>query len=105
AAWQRVGHPSNRGLPRGNRALHLFGFGYEAMRAGLPIRVAGVRLIGDREWFQAIETLRVLRFRQAGIDTDAFVEHEAFARVMFAAAVFEVFQNSAFELEYLSETF
>ena len=38
-----------------------------------------------------------------GVDANALVEHEALARVMLAAAIFEVFQNPAVQLENLLE--
>lgn len=60
--------------------------------------VAGVFLIGGGEWALAMVALGGIRFVQAGVDAGALVEHEALAVVVGVLAIFEVFQDAAFEL-------
>src|ERR1700720_2059892 len=73
------------------------------MRAGDGFYVARIFLFEHGEWSLTDEAERGSGFAQGGIERDAFVEHEAVAFEMFAAAFLEIAQNAAIELEDLGE--
>src|SRR5690242_14423436 len=87
-AGQGISYAFDRCFTSSDRALHPFGFRNETVWAGFSENVARIGLIGGGEWLQAIEALRVLGLSQTRINTDALIEHEAFARVMLAATIF-----------------
>jgi hypothetical protein len=73
------------------------------MRAGDGFHVARIFLFEEGEWSLTDETERGSGFAQGGVERDAFVEDEAVAFEMFAAAFLEITENAAIELEDLSE--
>ncbi len=73
------------------------------MRAGDGFHVARVFLFDRGEWSLTDEAERGSGFAQRGVERDAFVEDEAVAFEMFAAAFLEIAQNAAIELEHLRE--
>ena len=73
------------------------------MRAGDGFHVAWVFLFDRSEWSLTDEAERGSGFAQGGVERDAFVEDEAVAFEMFAAAFLEITENSAIELEDLGE--
>ena len=87
---------------RGRYAV-LDSFFFTAMRAGDGFHVARVFLFDCGEWSLTDEAERGAGFAQGCIQRDAFVEHEAVAFKMFAAAFLEIAENPAIELEDLRE--
>ena len=73
------------------------------MRAGDGFHVARIFLFGASEWSLTDKAKRGAGFAQGGIERDAFVEDEAVAFEMFAAAFLEIAENAAIELEDLGE--
>ena len=73
------------------------------MRAGDGFHVARIFLFEEGEWSLTDEAERGSGFAQGGVERDAFVEDEAVAFEMFAAAFLEVSENAAIELEDLGE--
>ncbi len=69
------------------------------MRAGDGHDVAGVFLFGHGQGSLTDETKCGAGFAQGGVDRDAFVENETVALKMLAAALLEISQNAAIELE------
>ena len=86
-----------------NRYAALDSFLFVAMRTGNGFHVARVFLFDRGEWSLTDEAERGSGFAQGGIERDAFVEDEAVAFEMFAAAFLEIAQNAAIELEDLRE--
>jgi hypothetical protein len=76
---------------------------FVAMRAGDGFRVARVFLFARGEGSLTDEAERGAGFAQGGIERDTFVEDEAVAFEMFAAAFLEIAQNAAIKLEHLRE--
>ncbi len=73
------------------------------MRTGDGFDVARVFLFERGKWSLTDEAERGSGLAQGGIQRDAFVEHEAVAFEMVAAAFLEVAENTAIELEDLGE--
>ena len=69
------------------------------MRTGDGLDVAGVFLFVSREGSLADEAEGGAGFAEGGIERDPFVEDEAVAFEMRAAAFLEITQNAAIELE------
>ena len=69
------------------------------MGAGDGLHVARIFLFGEGERSLADEAERSSGFAQGGVERDAFVEDEAVAFEMFAAAFLEIAENAAIELE------
>jgi hypothetical protein len=72
---------------------------FVTMRAGDGFHVARVFLFEDGEWSLTDEAERGSGFAQGGVERDAFVEDEAVAFEMLAAAFLEITENAAIELE------
>ena len=73
------------------------------MRAGDGFHVARIFLFEEGEGSLTDEAERGSGFAQGGVERDAFVEDEAVAFEMFAAAFLEITENAAIELEDLGE--
>ena len=76
---------------------------FVTMRAGDGFHVARVFLFDRSEGSLTDEAERGSGFSQGGIERDTFVEDEAVAFEMFAAAFLEITKNAAIELEDLRE--
>ena len=61
-------------------------------------------MLGDGEGHLAVEADHGAGFAELGVHADAAVEDKAFTLVVRAAAVFEIFQNTAVELVDVGET-
>src|SRR5262245_30990843 len=90
-------------MPARYARRHLLGVALEAVRAGFPRDVVLVLLIRFGQRTLAVEALSGFGFVQARIHAHASVEHEALAIVVLAAALLEVFEDAAVELEHVFE--
>jgi hypothetical protein len=79
------------------------GFAVKAVMAGLFVNVVGVVEIGSEQGHLAVVTKNGIGLLELAVDTDALVEDEAFTRKMFTAHLFEVFEDTAVQLENLLE--
>ncbi len=104
-ARQRIGRAGDLIVAFADRLRHLLGRGGETIGTGLAGNVARVALLFRAQRREAAVALRALRFAQCGIDPDALVEDKTFAVVVRAAALLEIFQDAAIELEDVEETF
>ncbi len=103
AAREGVGDLAKGLVPGRDVPGHAFGGRLVAEGAGLASHEAGVGLFFCGERGEAIEALVGASLVQSGVDADTLIEDEAFPLVVIAAAVLEVFQDAAIELEDVFE--
>ena len=78
---------------------------HEAVGTGEVGREARILLLGDGERRLTAEAHAGAGFPQIGSHAHALIKHEAFALVVGAPALLEVFQDAAVELEHVAKPF
>ena len=71
--------------------------------AGLARHITRIALLFRRQGRQACEALCGIRHMERRVDTDALVKDKAIALVMRAAAILEIFENTAIKLQHIAE--